>query len=309
MANKPVVDGADRKRFPDGFRILQGKQEYVSYIEHSSIRIWASDAATHYDNHLHSAIEVILPQRGVSTYRLPDRVYNVEPGQILVVPSGCPHELTEPQETLRYLLLFEPNPFMSLRDMPSISDLMQNPIYLNEDTELRRQVNELLMQVVNFYFEKEPMWNSRCYSYLLQVYALLGKNYLNSKAPQSAASHSIDAEIMNSTLTYINQRYMDDITLEDVASFAGFSKYYFSRIFKQFSGSSYSEYLTRKRLNVATDLLVRTNQPIREIAEQSGFGSVATFNRIFREHKNCTPSQFRAIYGTVLSPGTGRPVF
>ena len=309
MANKPVVDGADRKRFPDGFRILQGKQEYVSYIEHSSIRIWASDAATHYDNHLHSAIEVILPQRGVSTYRLPDRVYNVEPGQILVVPSGCPHELTEPQETLRYLLLFEPNPFMSLRDMPSISDLMQNPIYLSEDTELRRQVNELLMQVVNFYFEKEPMWNSRCYSYLLQVYALLGKNYLNSKAPQSAASHSIDAEIMNSTLTYINQRYMDDITLEDVASFAGFSKYYFSRIFKQFSGSSYSEYLTRKRLNVATDLLVRTNQPIREIAEQSGFGSVATFNRIFREHKNCTPSQFRAIYGTVLSPGTGRPVF
>ncbi len=60
---------------------------------------------------------------------------------------------------------------------------------------------------------------------------------------------------------------------------------------------------------MASDLLVRTNQPIREIAVSSGFGSTATFNRTFREHKNCTPSQFRAIYGMVISPAADKPLF
>ena len=36
-------DNASRSRFPDGFRILQGKQEYVTYIDHSSVRVWYSE--------------------------------------------------------------------------------------------------------------------------------------------------------------------------------------------------------------------------------------------------------------------------
>jgi transcriptional regulator GlxA family with amidase domain len=46
------------------------------------------------------------------------------------------------------------------------------------------------------------------------------------------------------------------------------------------------------------DLLIRSNCSMREVAIESGFGSVATFNRVFREKKGCTPTQYRAIYGT-----------
>ncbi len=46
------------------------------------------------------------------------------------------------------------------------------------------------------------------------------------------------------------------------------------------------------------DLLIRTEVPMREVALQSGFGSVATFNRVFREKNGCTPTRYRAIYGT-----------
>ena len=123
------------------------------------------------------------------------------------------------------------------------------------------------------------------------------------------SQHSIDPAIMNSAITYINEHYMDEMSLEDAALFAGFSKYYFSRMFKQFSGISFSEYLTRRRLNVASDLLVRTDQPIREIAQSSGFGSMATFNRIFRQHKNCTPSQYRAIYSMTMATQPDKSIF
>ncbi len=278
-------------------------------MEHSSIRIWASDVATHYDYHCHSAVEVILPDRGESVYQTQEEVYRVKPGEVLILPSGCMHSLTESPETKRYLLLFEPNPLMNLRDISSISTMMQQPIYLTADSELADGVKQILYQVVTCYFQKEPLWNTVCYSYLLQLYALLGRHYLEIAGPQHPSRHSIDPAIMNSAITFINEHYMDEMSLEDAALFAGFSKYYFSRMFKQFSGISFSEYLTRKRLNVATDLLVRTDQSIREIALASGFGSMATFNRIFRAQKNCTPSQYRAIYSMALTPPIDKPIF
>ena len=298
-----------KSRFPDGFRILQGRQEYITYLEHSSIRIWASDVSSHFDNHSHSAIEIILPSRGVPVYQLQDEVFRVQPGEVLILPSGCMHSLTEPPETQRYLLLFEPNPLLNLRDIPSVSAMMQQPIYLRADHALCKPVIKLLEQAVDCYFRKELLWNTECYSYLLQTYALLGRHYLETAGPQHVSQHSIDPAIMNSAITYINEHYMDEMSLEDAALFAGFSKYYFSRMFKQFSGISFSEYLTRKRLNVATDLLVRTDQSIREIALASGFGSMATFNRIFRAQKNCTPSQYRAIYSMALTPPIDKPIF
>ena len=298
-----------KSRFPDGFRILQGRQEYITYMEHSSIRVWTSDVAAHYDLHSHSAIEVILPDRGEAAYQVQEEAYHVRPGEVLILPSGCLHSLTEPPDTRRHLLLFEPNPLLSLRDIPNISAMMQQPIFLRDGTELQTRVRKLLMQVVDCYFRKEDMWNTECYSYLLQMYALLGRHYLEAAGVQRPSQHTIDPAIMNSAITYINEHYMDDLSLEDAALFAGFSKYYFSRMFKQFSGISFSEYLTRKRLNVATDLLVRTLMSIREIALASGFGSTATFNRIFRMHKNCTPSQYRAIYSIAQRPENGRPIF
>ena len=309
MAESPRRNEEERSRFPDGFRILQGRQEYITYMEHSSIRIWASDVATHYDYHCHSAVEVILPDRGESVYQTQEEVYRVKPGEVLILPSGCMHSLTESPETKRYLLLFESNPLMNLRDISSISAMMQQPIYLTADSELADGAKQILYQVVTCYFQKEPLWNTVCYSYLLQLYALLGRHYLEIAGPQHPSRHSIDPAIMNSAITFINEHYMDEMSLEDAALFAGFSKYYFSRMFKQFSGISFSEYLTRKRLNVATDLLVRTDQSIREIALASGFGSMATFNRIFRAQKNCTPSQYRAIYSMALTPPIDKPIF
>ncbi len=311
MDNEPLHQPTPASsRFPDGFRIMHGKQEYITYVEHSSVRIWYSDVGSFYDAHTHSAVEIIMPQQGVSVYRLPGETYAVQAGEVLIVPPGCTHSLTEEEGIVRHLILFEPTPLMSLLDITSINQLLQQPIYLRDHSELHRQVRDLLSQAADCYMKREPMWNTQCYSYLLQMYVLLGQNYLKTAGMHHYSSRmSIDPEIMNSAITYINEHYMDDISLEQVAAFAGFSKYYFSRMFKQFASVSFTEYLTAQRMNVAVDLLGRTRKPIREIAEAAGFGSTATFNRVFREHKNCTPSQYRAIYGTAIPPRKGKPVF
>lgn len=297
MANRSA-SFQGRDHFPAGFRILQGKQEFITYTDHSSVRLWASNTANHYDTHAHSAVEVIMPSEGTSVYQLTDETYSVKPGQILFVPSGCPHALTEGGDTSRYLLLFEPAPLLALQDMADISLMLQKPIYLRDDTEDRQTVHRYLMELVDCYKQQQPMWNTQCYSYILQCYALMGRSFLHTTTPAAAQSHwRIDPEIMNSAMTFINEHYMEDISLEDAAAFVGFSKWYFSRTFKEFFGRPFSELLLYTRVNEAANLLMQTDDPVLDVAKRAGFQSIATFNRVFREAKNCTPTQFRSIYG------------
>ena len=143
------------------------------------------------------------------------------------------------------------------------------------------------------------MWNTACYGYILRIYSVLGQHYLlNPRILQRDSSHSVDSQVITATMGYINTHFREELSLDDVAEFAGFSRYYFSRSFKKQTGYSFKDYLCQKRLQVAMDLLIRSNIPMREVAIESGFGSVATFNRVFREKKGCTPTQYRAIYGT-----------
>ena len=293
------ADPANRIRFPDNFRSLQGKQEYVNYSDHASILVRIDEKETRLDEHWHSAAEIMMVLQGEAEYTLPEKTYRLTEGQILIVPADCPHLLVEKEGLKRIQFLFEPTYLLHLRDMSVMSPLMKSPIYLSDGSDTHHQVQELLRQMADCCTRMEPMWNSLGYSYLLQIYVLLGRRHLTLETPMQHLSErkAIDSDIMNSALTYLNQNYMYDITLEDVAAFAGFSKYYFSRMFKQFFGFSFSEYLCKRRLEVAGDLLTHTNRPIQEIAIAAGFGSVGTFNRIFRSSKNCTPSQYRAMYG------------
>lgn len=286
-----------RSRFPDGFRIMQGKQEYVTYIEHSSLRVWYSEEPQRYECHCHSAVEIILPVKGEVIYQLQDRVYRVQADEALIVPPNCPHGLTMEAGSARYLLLFEPESIYAMRDMPLVEPLLREPVYLTGQPELQGAARSLLMQCISCYDRREFMWNTLCYSYLMQLYARLGQSSLFQSKREVSEARRIEPEIVDSARLYIDQNFRHALTLEDVSAFAGFSKYYFSRVFKQHAGASFSEYLRGKRVGLAEELLIHTRRSIQDIAMDAGFGSIATFNRVFRECKGCTPSRFREIYG------------
>ncbi len=287
-----------RSRFPDGFRILRGAQEYVTYIDHSSLRVWYSETPWQYEKHFHSAVEIIMPIRGEVIYTVSDFCYHVQADEVLIIPPNWEHSLTMNEGSARYLLLFEPDNIFTMRDMQLIDELLRIPLYLTDQPEAQESIRALLMQIVNCYEKKEFLWNSICYSYLLQLYARLGQlNMARELRRYDMRSKKTDPEIMDSARLYIDQNYMKDITLDDVSAFTGFSKCYFSRIFKQQFGVPFSDYLRTKRVNMASELLIHSRRFIQDIAESVGFSSIATFNRVFRTVKNCTPSRYREIYG------------
>lgn len=290
-------EAMSRSRFPDGFRIMQGKQEFVTYIEHSSLRIWYSEVPWRYESHCHSAVEIIMPVKGEVIYQVEDATYRVQANEVLIVPPNCVHGLSMNAGSARYLLLFEPDSIFSMRDMRLVEDILQTPIYLSSQPELQEAVRSLLNQCINCYDRREFMWNTLCYSYLMQMYARLGQSSLARNTQPRPEARRMEPEIVDSARLYIDQNFKRSISLEDVSAFTGFSKYYFSRVFKQQMGISFSEYLRGKRVGMAEDLLIHTRQSIQDIALSAGFGSIATFNRVFRESRGCTPSRYREIYG------------
>ena len=285
-------------RYEDGFRVLQGKREYVTYLEDSSVRVWYSDVPWRYEMHEHSAVEILLTLEGSVTYTVEDIVYQVRKGEVLIVPPDMQHSLSMGENSSRYLYLFEPEGILSMRDIKTLAPYFHRPFHLRDGSEAHVRIRELLLKLKDIYEKRELMWNTACYSYLLRIYAILGQRYLNGvRSRATDGGRIVESEVITAAMTYINNHYNQDLSLEDVAGFAGFSRYYFSRSFKKQTGYSFKDYLCQKRLQVAMDLLIRSDKSMKDVAVESGFGSVATFNRVFREKKGCTPTQFRAIYG------------
>ena len=287
-----------KKRYEDGFRVMQGRREYVTYPDNSSVRIWYSDVPWRYEVHDHSAAEICLTLEGVVDYMVQDTVYHVRKGEVLILPPDVPHALNMGEGSSRYLYLFEPEAVYGMRDIKAMLQQFSRPFYLHDGSDAHTRIRDSLLKAHDVYERNEAMWNTACYGYILRTYAVLGQHYLlTPRILQREKTHSVDSEVITAAMGYINSHFREDLSLDDVAAFAGFSRYYFSRSFRKQTGYSFKDYLGQKRLQVAMDLLIRSNMPMREVAIESGFGSVATFIRVFREKKGCTPTQYRAIYG------------
>lgn len=96
-----------------------------------------------------------------------------------------------------------------------------------------------------------------------------------------------------------------DLSLPQVAEYAGLSKNYFSEIFHEVAGIRYWEYLTRVRISSAKRLLSTTLLSNTDISEHVGYASVYHFNRVFRRVSGCTPQQYRKRSGTLTGRSSG----
>lgn len=95
---------------------------------------------------------------------------------------------------------------------------------------------------------------------------------------------------------FITSHFKDEIRLSDVANEVDMSVSAFSRFFKLRTGKTLSEYIIDMRLGFAARQLVDTIKPVSEICYACGFNTLSNFNRLFRQHKSCSPTEFREKY-------------
>lgn len=92
---------------------------------------------------------------------------------------------------------------------------------------------------------------------------------------------------------YINQNFMDSITTEKIAQYFKMSRPYICRYFKQETGITVNEYITKVRIDHAKYLLENTAEKIINIATAVGYQSNSQFNKNFKEMMKITPQEYR----------------
>lgn len=98
---------------------------------------------------------------------------------------------------------------------------------------------------------------------------------------------------MKLILKYIENHYMDKITISDIAKEINLSDSHFMKYFKKTMGTTFITYLNDYRLTMTQRLLLSSDDSILEIAAETGFENLSYFNRIFKKRFGQTPSEYR----------------
>ncbi|MBI9102177.1 MAG: helix-turn-helix domain-containing protein [Spirochaetales bacterium] len=104
---------------------------------------------------------------------------------------------------------------------------------------------------------------------------------------------------MEKALQYINDRYTEKISLEEVADYTALSITYFSRIFKEEMKCSFTGYINKIRVEHAKSLLKKSSLPLIEIAGMVGFDDQSYFSKIFKQVTGTAPGKYRESAGSL----------
>lgn len=247
----------------------------------------------------HPALEIILPLKNRYDAAIDGKHFHVVPGDILFILPGDLQILTAPAAGNCFIFLFNLSPLINLRDYAGIQSVLARPLHLTHASHPENTYHEIyliLLEMMKEYSGKNKFSELTIFSLLLRIFVILGNNHPKNVDIFSGIRVSKQQEYMekfNSIMSYIDSHYMEELNLDNIAKSVGFSKYHFSRLFKQYTNYTFWKYISHRRIKVAEELLLVPKLSVTEVALQSGFPSISTFNRVFKRQTGCTPSEYR----------------
>jgi AraC-like ligand binding domain./Bacterial regulatory helix-turn-helix proteins, AraC family. len=278
-----IIEGLHEKklfepRFP--FRLLINHEQNFTYPAH-----W------------HNACELIYVVKNSFSVIVNSQTYNLNEGDILFIPGGQIHEFCdEPPTGKRVFINFELIQFNSLGmnslDQSLLSDIQK---ITPESSAVYDNVKEEILKIVSEHNSETEMSKLYYTARLMDIIFMLCKNSNLNKTKASGKDKILAFEKIRKSIDFIHNHYNENIRLKDAANAAGYSECYFSRFFKEVTEVSFHQYLNEYRVKKAEYLLTSCGYSISETAYAAGFGSVASFERIFRCVKGCSPTEFRKL--------------
>ena len=186
-----------------------------------------------------------------------------------------------------------------MKEVETILSILSPVIVITPEDypDIHPAICSLLLEIKEEYMKNSVLSEAAIYSKVLAILVMIGRNYIITE--HFDVTNNKQQEYTEKFLyicDYISTHCTEDLTLDFVADLAGFSKYHFTRLFKQFTNVSFYKYLNQKRIATAEELLVNPEYTITDVALRSGFSSLSSFIRMFKIIKNCTPTEFRNMY-------------
>lgn len=126
---------------------------------------------------------------------------------------------------------------------------------------------------------------------IIQEFVLFCQDVMNQAVLQKEKGQF---DYVNAALDYIDVYYTDNkLNLETMAEFLGISASYLSMLFSKTKGITFKQYVNKKRLSHASQLLLETNLSVSEIASTTGFNDANYFSKVFKLKYECSPLSYR----------------
>ena len=243
--------------------------------------------------HYHDEIEFIVVYEGIISCTAYGREYEAGPGEVIFINSRVPHSTYRKTEHRIGLIQFREGDFSQngtegiLTYRPILKASQNMPVKIYNTGELFSVADELL---------RESAERDTGYGVFVRscIFRLLGILYRDGVLTDSERLYTTrEREKIMPILSYLNENYAKQITLDRASAMLGFDTSYFCRIFKAATGATFTEYLNFVRISKSESRLSEGKESILEISEAVGFSSVSYFNRIFKRYKGCAPSVYR----------------
>lgn len=273
---------------------LNGDFETVDFSQNRSVLLYDNVQNEEYPLHWHNAMEIIMPLTNDFEVICAGRDFHLCERDILIIPAGTLHNL-KAQPGRRLILLCDNNSFKGNPALSELTSVICEPILINSeyDGEFLKSMNSIIRDIYVLYSNFTDITEVYIYIKVLTLLARI-KEYQISKVEYDDGG--MYADKFRFILKYIEQNYMNNITLDELARLVGYSACHFSRIFKKYSNTTFINYLNRQRVRAAELLLLDSGSSITNVAMQVGFTSLTTFNRVFKDINGCTPSDYKKLY-------------
>lgn len=164
---------------------------------------------------------------------------------------------------------------------------MDHPVYHSNARDLTAQLkNEML------YIAQNP--NQSPYHLIGHLYLFLDYLTRSCASRKLLQSGKMRDFYVKEALSFIEQNFQNDISVEDIAAFCNLNRSYFGKIFRDATGKSPQEFLISYRMSKAAELLKLTELAIRDISNAVGYPSQLHFSRAIKNVYGISPREWRA---------------
>ena len=252
-----------------------------------------------FPTHWHKHLEILFIQSGTLAVECNSERLTASEGELVIVNSHDLHNGFSLSEDLSYyVMILDPSLLHSASldaaETKFITPITRNHIVFHNKLPADGDICACIYSIIQELRERELGYELSVKSHLFRMMTLLLRRHVSARLPQSdykQRRHHL--ERFQPVLDYIETHYDEELTVAQLADQAGLSRFHFSRVFKELTDRTVTEYVNEIRLRQAEYLLHNTGMTISEIALDVGFRDIYYFSRTFKKVRQTSPSEIR----------------
>lgn len=247
-------------------------------------------------DHYHESYEIYYLLAGERNYYINNRMYALRKGDLIFINRNELHRTTA-KGTARHERILINFPQEFLQGMLESQGLAfpffrEQSLLLRPGAHEQGKVENLLFAMLDE--SEEPRPNQHAFLQTLLIQLLIEMDRIYESSPEAIAPVNDEKQRKAyEIIRYLQEHYAEKLTLEELSETFFISSTYLCRLFKQTTGFTIIEYLNTIRVQEAQRRLRDTHAKVSQIAEDTGFDSIAHFGRVFKGIVKRSPLQYR----------------